>query len=30
MTKENKKGKTTIPDKPTKFANQLHLKNQFD
>jgi hypothetical protein len=30
MTKRKSKGKTTIPDKPTKFANQLDLENQFD
>jgi len=28
--KRKSKGKTTIPDKPTKFANQLDLENQFD
>jgi hypothetical protein len=27
--KRKSKVKTTIPDKPTKFANQLHLQNQF-
>ncbi len=30
MTKENQQGKTTKPDKPTKFADQLDLENQFD
>jgi hypothetical protein len=30
MTKENQQGKTTKPDKPTKFANQHELENQFD
>jgi len=30
MTKENQQGKITKPDKPTKFADQLDLENQFD
>jgi hypothetical protein len=30
MTKENQKSRQLyISDKPTKFANQLHLQNQF-
>jgi hypothetical protein len=30
MTKANQQGKITKPHKPTKFANQLELENQFD
>jgi hypothetical protein len=30
MTKANQRGKATKPNKPTKFANQLDLENQFD
>jgi hypothetical protein len=30
MTKANQQGKATKPNKPTKFANQLDLENQFD
>jgi hypothetical protein len=26
----NQQGKATKPNKPTKFANQLDLENQFD